>query len=193
MVQDPVVVALVENQYAVVLERRVELCERPPAIPLLEEVGEGVAEADDGVVLPVDLPVQPTPIRVDGLENVVAALGVVEGLGQHGGVAVDAGDLEAGVQQLHRVEAGTSGDVQHLGLAARLEQLDEEAPLALGPGLPIDELVPFLHEALDVLGLVVRGFAHCGGAPPEILLDGPQDPGRSLAFGLDGHRVCAPS
>ena len=169
VIEDAVVVALVDDQHAIVFERGIELRQRSPAVLLFEEVGERVSEADDRVELPVHLAVQPTPVGVDRLQDVVARFGVLERLGEHGSVAIDARHLEPGVEKLDGVEAGAGGHVEHLHLAARLQQLDEEAPLALGAGLPVDQLVPLLDEALDVLGLVVRGVPDGGRARPEVL------------------------
>ena len=161
------------------LQRGVELCEGASAVLLVEEMGERVAEADDRVELPVHLAVQPPPVGVDRLEDQVPVGRVLERLGEHDGVAVDARHLEAGVGELDRVEARAGRDVEDLHLAARLQLLDEEAALALRSRGPVDQLVPLLDEGLDVLGLVVIGLANGGRRLTEVLADRAQ-----RSFGL---------
>src|SRR5690606_42161906 len=75
---------------------------------------------------------------------------------QHLGAAVDAGGVEAGLEQSHRVEAGAGRGVEDRLHTVLAQQVDEEAALALVPTLPVDELVPLVDEALVVLlGVVV--------------------------------------
>src|SRR3546814_5687322 len=82
-------------QDAVMLQRRIELGQGAAPVRLVEKMGERVAEADDRVVLALDVPVQPAPVGLGQLEDQVAALAVLEGLGQHRRISVDAGDVEA--------------------------------------------------------------------------------------------------
>jgi hypothetical protein len=157
-VEHGVVVALVEDQDAVVLERGVELGQSAPAVGFVVQVGERVAEADDGVVLALDVAVEPAPVGLHRLEDQPALLAVVEGLRQHRGGAIGGGHVEARLGQAHRMEAGATGDVEHRLLAAGAQHVDEELALALGPRRPVDQLVPLLDEGRDVLALVEIGL-----------------------------------
>src|SRR5690606_16749656 len=117
------------------------------------------------------VPVQPAPVGVHDPEDVTAALpGVLEGLGEHLGAAVGADRLEALLEQSHRVETGSRGDVQHLAHTTGLQLVDEEASLALGSTLPVDELVPLLDETGDVLLRVVIGVSNLEWIVTELLL-----------------------
>jgi hypothetical protein len=44
------------------------------------------------------------------------------------------------------VKSGAGRDIEDLVLAGRLEGLNEEAALALGAGLPVDQLIPLVDE-----------------------------------------------
>ena len=79
-----VVVALIQDEDAVVLERGIELGQRASAVRLLVQVGERIAETDNSIVLAVDVPVQPAPVCLHGLEDQVAVAAVSEGLCHHG-------------------------------------------------------------------------------------------------------------
>jgi hypothetical protein len=160
VIEDRIVVALVEDEDAVMLERGVEFRQRATAIALLMHVGERVAEADDGVVLALDVAVQPPPVGLDRLEHQSPRLAVRERLGQHLARAVGAGDVEAGLGQPHGVKAGAGRDVEDGLLAAGAQHVDEELALALGPAFPVDQLVPLLDEALDVFADIFVGLAH---------------------------------
>ena len=71
-VEDAVVIALVEDQDAVMLECGVELGQRAAPIVLVEQMGKAVAEANNGVELAVDPSIEPPPIGMDGLKNEAA-------------------------------------------------------------------------------------------------------------------------
>ena len=159
IVEDVVVVALVQDQDAVVLQHRVELGEGLPAVLLREQMGQRVSQADDRVVLGVDVPAEPAPVGMEGLHDETLPLGVLEGLCQHLGAAVHAGDVEPGLEQPNGMEARSGGHVQDTFHAPFLEDVDEEVAFAGGPRLPVDEFVPFPHEAVDVLTLVLVGLA----------------------------------
>ena len=155
IVEDVVVVPLIQDQDAVVLEHRVELGESFAAILLREQMGQRVAQADDRVVLGVNVPAQPPPVGVKGLHDEALLLGVLEGLSQHLRTAVHAGDVEPGLQEPNGVEAGPGGHVQHPFDSAFLENVDEKIPFAGGSGIPVDELVPLPDEVVHVLALVL--------------------------------------
>src|SRR5690606_30639212 len=138
-----IVVALVDDQYAVVLQYGVELRQSAATVVFLEQVRKGVAEAYDGIEeLILHVAIQPAPVGVDGAHDVAVILGVLEGLDQHLGIAVTTGDIEAGLEQLHGVEAGAGGHIEYIVLVELLELLDEEGTFTLGPGFPVDQLVP---------------------------------------------------
>ena len=99
VVQDGVVVALVEDQEAVVIENGVKLSQGLAPILFLEQVGEGVAETDDGIEGLVDIAVEETPVRLHRAQEVSSVTGVVESLAQHHCVAVGTDDVEASLEQ----------------------------------------------------------------------------------------------
>ena len=144
-------------------------------------MGEGIAEADDRVVFAVHILVQPAPVGMDGLQQHVTLAAVFECLDQHFRIAVRAGDVEAGLHQLHRMKTGAGGDVENLVLAAGLENIDEEGAFAFRPGIPVDEFVPFFDEGLHIFGLVMIGFASFQRIIAEI-----------LGFHIDVHSVRLP-
>ena len=158
IVEDVVVVTLIQDQDAVVPQHRVELGECLAAILLREQMGQRVSQADDRVILGVNIPAQPPPVGMKGLHDEALPSGVLEGLSQHFGAAVDAGDVEAGLQKPNGVEPGSGGHVQHPLDAAFLQDVDEEIPFTGGSGLPVDELVPLPDEAVDVFALVLVGL-----------------------------------
>ena len=94
---------------------------------------------------------------------------VLERLGEHVRAAVGADHVEARFEQPHRVVTRTGGDIEHLADAPGLQLVDEERALAPRAALPVDELIPLLHEASDVLLDVVIGFPHLGRAVAEVL------------------------
>jgi hypothetical protein len=159
LVEDRVVVALVDDQDAVVLERGVELGQRAAPVGLVVQMGEGIAEADDGVVLALDVAVEPAPVGLHRLEDQPALLAVVEGLGEHRRGAVGGRHVEAGLGQADGMEPGAAGDVEHRLLAAGAQHVDEELSLALGARRPVDQLVPLVDERCDILALVEVGLA----------------------------------
>ena len=99
---------------------------------------ERVAEADYGVVLAVDAPVQLAPIGLDGLENEPAFLAVLKRLGEHGRRAVDTDDIKTGLRQTDGMKAGARGDIENALLAVGAQDVDEELPFRLRPRIPID-------------------------------------------------------
>ena len=152
------------------LQRGVEFGQRPATVALVVKVGEAVTQADDRIVLAGQIAIQPAPVGVHGVQDHAARAPVLERLGQHLGRAVAAGDLEAGVHELHRMEAGAAGGVEHGGFAALLEQIDEELALALCAGLPVDQIVPLFHEAAHIFLDIMIGVADRRGVFSVILL-----------------------
>src|SRR5690606_32989334 len=100
-------------------------------------MGEGIAEADYGVVEIMHVPVQPSPIRLNGAQDVSVPMRILEGFCEHGGAAVYARDLEARLQKLHRVIPRACGDVQHLLGAVGSQLLDEELAFRFGSAFPV--------------------------------------------------------
>ena len=100
------------------------------------------------------VPVQPAPVGLNRAQDVITPAGVLERLGEHDRAAVGAGYLETGFEKLYGVEAGAGCDIQHF-LTVLLEGADEEIAFAVCAAIPIDQLVPFLDEGVDVLGLVL--------------------------------------
>src|SRR5690606_29808948 len=171
-VQDCVVVPLVDDQDAVMLEHRVELGQRLAPVAFREQVGEGVAQTDNGVVLAVHIPVEPAPVGVHHTQDVTAVgQAVGERTGQHLRAAVRTDRLEPFLQQPYRVEPGAGGHVEYLADAAGLQLVDEEAALAFRPPLPVDQFVPLLDETGHVLGDVMVGLAYLKRPVPEVLYD----------------------
>ena len=171
VVEDLVVVALIEDQDAVVLEHRVELGQRLAAVPFVEQVGERVPQADDGVVLTVDVAVEPAPVGLDHAQDVPVLATVLESLREHLRTAVGGDRLETGLQELDRVEPGARRDVENLLDPAGAELVDEERPLAGGATLPADVVVPLVHEPLDVFLLVVVRVSDLVRVLPELLMN----------------------
>src|SRR5690606_25506018 len=68
-----------------------------------------------------------------------------------------------------RMEPDAGGDVEDLLDASCSELVDEEAAFALVAPLPVNEFVPLLHEAADVLLGVVVGVANLERIVPEFL------------------------
>ena len=143
------------------LERRVEFGQRAAAVVFLVQMGEGIAEADDRVILAVDVAVQPAPVGMRGLQDQPARLPVLKRLGHHVGRPVGGGDVEPGFGQAHGVKPGAAGHVEDAFLAAGAQDVDEELPLAFGAGAPVDQLVPFVDEGFDIFLAVVIGFPIC--------------------------------
>ena len=56
------------------------------------------------------------------------------------------------------METGAGGHIQDPAHPPLLEKPDEEIPLSRGAGIPVDELVPFPNEAMDVLFLIEVRF-----------------------------------
>ena len=83
------------------------------ALGLGEQVGEGVAQADDGVKGPLDLFRQVAPVGQHRRECQPPTGGVGLGLGQHGRAAVHAHHLEAGLREAAGMKPGAGGHVQH--------------------------------------------------------------------------------
>ena len=100
------------------LQCGVEFSQRPPAVILLEQMGEAVAEADDGVELAMHAAVEPTPVGMNGLEDDPLCTAILEGLGQHLPRAVGREYVEAGLEELiSAVEARAGSDIEHALLA----------------------------------------------------------------------------
>ena len=158
IVKDVVVVPLVQDQNAVVLQHRVELGEGLPAILLREQMGQRVPQADDRVVLGMNVPAQPPPVGMEGLHDEALLPGVLEGLSEHFGAAVHAGDVEPRLEEPDGMETRPGGHVQHTLDAALLQDVDEKIPFAGGSGVPVDELVPLPDEAVDIFALVLVGL-----------------------------------
>src|SRR5262245_41620738 len=95
---------------------------------------------------------------------------ILECLGEHVRAAVGTDGLEALVQKADRVEARAGGDVEDGAYVASLELVDEEAAFAFCPLLPVDEFVPLLNEADDVLLRVVVGVPNVDRVVAELLL-----------------------
>jgi hypothetical protein len=57
------------------------------------------------------------------------------------------------------MEARAGGDIENLPRAAPLQFINKEPALAFRAGLPVNQLVPFVHEGLDVLVFVMVGMA----------------------------------
>jgi hypothetical protein len=146
-----------------VAQGRVELRQRLAAVALGEEVRKGIAQTDNRVELAVNSAIQPTPIRLHGGHYLTSMPGVFERLGQHLGTAVGAQDLKALLQQTGRVKTGTRGDVEDLFGPTRLELFDKKSPLAVGAAVPVDQLIPFVHKAVNVLLLIMLGTTHLYG------------------------------
>lgn len=114
VVQHRVVIALIQDENSVVLEHRVELGQRLAPVAFREEMREGVAETDDGVVLPVDVTVEPSPVRLNDPQDVVSPLlAVLEGPRQHLRAAVRADGLESRGQERHGVESRARRHIEH--------------------------------------------------------------------------------
>lgn len=137
------------------LERRVELRQGAPAIRLFEKVREGVTEANDRVVLPVHVLGELSPVRMNGAQNDVVLFSVVERLDEHVRVAVRACDLKSGAHELHGVKSSPRSDVEDGGFSPATKEIDEKLSFTRGASLPVDELVPFFDERLDVFLLVM--------------------------------------
>jgi hypothetical protein len=90
--------------------------------------------------------------------------------------AVSAHSLEAFFEQAHRVEAGAGGDVENGADVPCLQLVDEEPTFTQCTSLPVDQLVPLLDEAGDVLLRVVVGVAYLDRVVAEFL----------MAFSVDG-------
>src|SRR5690606_9280784 len=78
LIEDRVVIALIENQQPLVTQRRVVLGERLTTIVLVVEMGERVAEANHGIVEIMDVTIQPTPVRLNGAQDVSATMSILE-------------------------------------------------------------------------------------------------------------------
>ena len=95
LVNDDVVIALVEDEDAVVLEHGIKLGQGPAAVFFVEHVGKGVAEADDRIKFAVYVAVEKAPIGLHRAQDMVALVAVLKGFGQHFGATVGADDFEA--------------------------------------------------------------------------------------------------
>ena len=73
------------------------------------------------------------------------------------------------------METGAGGHIQDPAHPPLLEEPDEEIPLSRGAGIPVDELVPFPNEAMDVLFLVEVRFPVRDGVAFVTLLCGHSD------------------
>src|SRR5690606_9275322 len=128
-------------------------------VVLVVKMGERVAEADYGIVEIMHVPIQPAPIRLDRAEDVAAPMRVLECFSEHRCAAVDARDLEPGLQKLHGVIARAGSHVENFFGAVGPQLLDEELALCFRSALPVDQLVPLCDERFGVFLLVVIGFA----------------------------------
>ena len=128
MVEDAVIVALVQNEDAVVDQGRVEFSQGLASVLLGKEVGEGITQADHGVELVVNVAGQPAPVGLDGPHDEPMVPCVLEGLGQHLRAPVRADDVEPGLEELNGMEAGAGGHVQDPFGPSFLEEPDEKIP-----------------------------------------------------------------
>src|SRR5699024_4473931 len=136
---------------------------------LVEDVGERVAEADDGVIAADHVTTHPAPVGLHGLQYVAALAGILECLAEHLRAAIHAGHVETGAHQLHGVEASTAGGVDHWSATVTFQYVDEEVAFAGRASVPIDQFIPALHEVVDIFVLVMIGFADFGWGFAEIL------------------------
>jgi hypothetical protein len=67
------------------------------------------------------------------------------------------------------MESGSGSHIQHAFGTALSEQLDEEVALAFVARIPIDQLVPLVDEAFDILLLIMVRIADFDRISPEIL------------------------
>ena len=126
-----------------------------------KQVGERIPQAYDCVeLLIIDVPVQPAPVGMDALQDIATLLRIFKGLHQHLCVTVSTGYVETGLEQLYGMKTGTGCDIQNPGFTVVLELFDKEFPLTLGPGVPVDQLVPPFDEVFNVLRLVMAGIAY---------------------------------
>src|SRR5690606_32417612 len=102
----------------------------------------------------------PSPIFMDRPQDVAARASVCERLGEHLHGSVKARHLETSFYQANRVKPGSGCDIQNLARTAAAQLTDKELAFAFLTGLPVDELVPFVHKALDVLRAIVVSFTH---------------------------------
>jgi hypothetical protein len=72
---------------------------------------------------------------------------IFEGLGKHDRTAIDARDLKTGLNELHGMTTGASGNIQYLFRTMLAQFLDEEFTLTAGPSIPVGKLVPLFTKA----------------------------------------------
>src|SRR5690606_30967978 len=118
-----------DDEEAARLEDVAELTQRGFAVALVEEMSEGVAEANDGVVSAIEVAAELAPVGDDGRQLDAMLLRVLLGLANHLGGAVGRGDVEAVLAQHHGVVAGAGRDVEDTLAAVLTKDAGEEAVL----------------------------------------------------------------
>ena len=159
VIQDAVVIPLIQDQHPVVVQNRIKFSKGFPAVLFGKQMRQRVPQADDGVILGVNVSAQPPPVSMEGLHDKTGPFGVFKGLGQHFRAAVRTGHVESGFQEPNRVESRAGCHVQDPLDPTFLENIDEKVPFAGGPGIPVNEFIPFQDKTVDVFSFILVGFA----------------------------------